>query len=100
MAKEGVVHPEWFKFETGFRFLDGSGDECVVLGQAGYREYDNPVSVSYHDGKQMQALTGYRLEFKKGMVFAFKYKGEWHLGNLFADDHDQEWWSKLKPIEN
>lgn len=94
------MHPSWFKFEPGFRFLDEGGCECVVLSRAGYRDYDNPISISFHDGKQAISATGFQMEMKKGFVYACKYKDEWHLFDLYAADHGEEWWASLKPIES
>jgi len=94
------MRPSWFKLEVGFRFLDEDGDECVVLSSARYRDYDHPISVSFHDGNVMQRLTGFQMEMKPGYIYAYKYKNEWHLGDLFDSDHDEEWWAHLKPIEN
>ncbi len=93
------MHPSWFKFETGFRFLDEGGCECVVLGQAGYRKFENPVNVSFYDGKQTHSTVGFQMEMKTGVVYAFKYKEEWHLSDLFHKEHDKEWWDSLKPIK-
>ena len=94
------MHPSWFKLEIGFRFLDEGDCECVVLSHAGYRDYDDHVSVSFFDGKKEVSATGFQMKMKQGYVYAFNYKGEWHLGNLYAEDHDEEWWGKLKPIES
>ncbi len=91
--------PSWFKFETGFRFLDESGDECVVLGHAGYRKYDKEVSASFFDGEKKHSAIGFQMEMKKGMVFVYKYKGEWHLGDLFCADHDDRWWASIKKFD-
>lgn len=91
-----MFHPDWFKIETGFKFFDPSGDLCVILGTGGYRTSETVplMAGGRHIGIVQQLVCKPMTSF----VYACLYKGEWFLFNLNNEEHDEEWWSKVKPF--
>lgn len=80
-----MEYPSWFKPETGFRFRDPDGDECVFLGkQVGYRRTDTVATkTTTSDGEVIKNGVENVLKFIHDVdVFVYKYKNEWHLGDI------------------
>ena len=70
--------PTWMTTNTvGLNFIDPDGDLCVLLGEATYWDY-------YYDPAQ-----------PNNIIFAYRYKNCWSLGNLL--EQDQEWLDNCKP---
>jgi hypothetical protein len=79
-----IVWPAWFKQETGFRFVDIDGDECVYLGHAGHRSYVSGVTAKINiEGNLIGTLPMDRIKSEEpGHVYAYKYKNEWHMTSI------------------
>lgn len=98
-----IKYPDWFKFETGFRFLDNGGDECVFLGEAGFRETTPLGHLNLHATKEKQerseSLWGITFMPKDSWVMVYKYKNEWSFTDLKRGaDYNQEWWDSIRSI--
>ena len=87
--------PEWFRPESGFRFTDGGGDRCMVVGEGGWRSAEaKPLMLGEH-----RIGNAYDLVFHEWtLILAYNYKGEWHLADAFAYGWDLDpTWSAFKP---
>lgn len=65
--------PVWFRPEPGFKFRDEDGDPCLVLGWGGWRDID----LSWGSSVKFMPC---------GLLCAYYYKGEWHIGVLNPSD--------------
>ena len=90
---------DWFKPEPGFRFLDGDGAECIVIGWGGFRTAEPLGSFQLYANEKAgtprmgEAL--YSLEFRPAtLVGAYLYKGEHALMSI----PDMEMLDECKPL--
>jgi hypothetical protein len=90
---------DWFRCEPGFRFLDGDGAECIVIGWGGYRCAEALGSLQIYANEKAgtprmgEAL--YSLDFKPAtLVGAYLYKGEQFLMSI----PDMEMLFKCQPF--
>ncbi len=100
-----IKYPEWFKFELGFKFLDNGGDECVYLGEAGFRSFEIVGHVSLNATKdlsmQSKVISEVVMQPQDSWVFVYKYKGEWHFSDLKrGSDYNQDWWNCIRPWDH
>ncbi len=82
--------PSWFKPEPGFRFEDGGGDRCIVIGEGGWRETETvPLMV----GDNRIGNVDHLVMHPWTLVIAYHYKGEWHMADAFTyyKDTDPTW---------
>lgn len=86
--------PEWFKMDSGFKFLDGDGHPCMVIGVGGYRDTAIvPIMVG-----DTRVGTASEIVFcPPGVLYTYRYKGEWHISDLLKQD--AKWWGSLSPME-
>jgi hypothetical protein len=90
-ARVKSILPDWFKPETGFRFLYGK-DEAVVVGFGAYRHMDIGGSVVVAPvGKPTETYYINSIEMRKPtLVISYLYKGEWYLNDIERILHNAE----------
>ena len=91
-----IKYPKWFKFKTGFMFIDPEGDHCILLGEGGYRGAKMVPLMAEESHIGMVAQLQFHMNC---LVMAYFYKKEWHLTDLRKPDYNQAWWDNIKPME-
>lgn len=90
--------PKWFKFEPGFKFLDGDGDLCIYLGDGSFDRYWDSMTVSFPTNHGTEAKTGWLRQQVHGPCFALQRKDlRWFICPLFEEDRDADWFDSLEP---
>jgi len=89
-----LVYPTWFKWETGFKFYDGDGDLCVLLGTADHCEHKNCGVVNFKG----DAAALVDISWTYGLLVARCYKGTFDFCELNL--MTQEDWNNLKPCDD
>ena len=90
--------PDWFKVEAGFAFVDGDGDLCVYLG-AGRRQVlvtcelvVKPTYPKGYDEYTCGHVSAVRYSPDSQHLYAYRYKGEWQIGDLIATLQENPEW--------
>lgn len=83
LAKLKAAGVGWIKPEPGFRFFDGDGDEMVVIGWGGWRDFeiDGTVTINMGGKKTQHSLYDMKM-MPPTLVGANLFKGEWHLRDI------------------
>jgi hypothetical protein len=83
LAKLKAAGMDWIKPEPGFRFLDGDGDEMIVIGWGGWRDFVSDGAITVSMGRKTTQYPIYDMKMMPPTLVGVNlYKGEWYLRDI------------------
>lgn len=91
--------PNWFRAETGFKFIDGDGDLVMVLGTGSFFESE-PIGTLHLPDQGVKGFGLYqnKLALAKLAAVVRTSLGRWHLWDLSLEDAN--YWTGCKPLQD